>query len=176
MESSKSVDRLLPGEEVQYSLSFSIPSGQVSLQLPAGQVTSSDVYGYGHSVQTNPLLQHYLTVMSPYGLTSGPGWYDAGSMASFSISATSLPESGLMGMFGVKNIFDGWSGDSTATSPNATIVMDSPKTVTALWRKDYTQFYATTGIFIATILLMAALVIYRRRRTRKVSRSRPAPA
>lgn len=172
IESSKSVDRLLPGEEIQYSVSFSIPLGQVSLQLPAGQVTSSDVYGYAHSVQTSPLLQHYLTVMSPYGLTSGSGWYEAGSIASFAVSATLLPERGIMGMLGVKNIFDRWGGDSTAASPNATIVMDSPKTVTAVWSKDYTQFYAIAGISIAAIVLMVALAIYRRGRARKGSRSR----
>ena len=169
-EDSKNVDRLLPGEEVRYSMSFGILPGQVSLQIPAGWVTSSDVYGCSHLVQTSPLIQHHLSVRSPYGLISGDGWYDDGSIASFSLSTTSLPERGLMGMLGVKNIFDGWGGDSTATSANATIVMGGPKIVTALWRKDYTQFYTIIGVFASAFLFsyFATLLIYQRRRPRKV--------
>jgi len=170
MESVQSVDRLLPGDEVRYSVPFSILLGQVSLRLAPGAVTSKDVYGDPHSVQTIPVLQHYLAVFSPYGETSGTGWYDADSVAIFSISATSLPESGLMRIFGVKNTFDGWAGDSTATSPSATIIMDRPKTVAAVWRKDYTQLYVLATFLAVMVLFVIAIVAHKR-----IVRSRHLP-
>ena len=75
-------------------------------------------------------IQHELVVKSEFGDPCGSGWYDEGSLATF--SATSPAG------FGIQHIFEGWSGDSTSTSPTSTITMNSPKTVVAVWRADYT--------------------------------------
>lgn len=76
--------------------------------------------------------QHYLGVNSKWGTISGEGWYDAGTTATFSVASP------VSGGIGTRYVFTRWSGDSTATTTSATILMDSPKTVTASWK---TQHY-----------------------------------
>jgi len=117
-----------------------------------------------HIVTAEYKTQYKLTVNSQYGTTSGSDWYDAGSTAGFSVTS-SVPESGIMGSLGVKYVFKSWTGDSSATTPEATILMDSPKTVTALWTKDYTQFYTLVGAIagIAIILIVVLIAVLRRK-------------
>jgi len=74
-------------------------------------------------------IQFLLTLSSERGNPQGGGWYDLGAIATFSV-ASSVTEGGL---FGVKYVFERWTGDSTATTPSATIRMVGPKTVTAAW-------------------------------------------
>ena len=105
--------------------------------------------------------QYYLKLESAYGSTSGIGWYDANVPASFSVSPTSVPMGGVLGAFGVRYVFASWSGDQATTSSNATILMYAPKTVTALWRTDYTQLYMIVG---AGTLLILFIVAYKARR------------
>jgi len=81
-------------------------------------------------------VQHQLTVKSELGDPQGSGWYDEGSMATFSVaSPTNL---------GI-HVFEQWTGDSTSTLPKSAIVMNSPKAVIAVWRIDY-------GIFVLMML------------------------
>jgi uncharacterized repeat protein (TIGR02543 family) len=107
--------------------------------------------------------QYQLTVTSDIGSPQGSGWYDAGTQATFSVSSPQ-PESGLMGTLGGKSIFQGWSGDSNAASPSATVNMNGPKTVTATWTTDNTQPYIILGGIAAVIVIAAALVIFMRRK------------
>jgi len=74
-------------------------------------------------------IQHELVVKSEFGDPRGSGWYDERSLATF--SATSPAG------FGIQHMFERWSGDSTSTSASSTIVMNSPKTVVAVWKTDY---------------------------------------
>lgn len=159
---AESVDRLLPGEEAHYSMPFDISSGQVSLQFPPGEITYRDAYAGSYHVQTKPMLEYYLAVVSLYGSPMGAGWYEANGIASLSVSPASVSMSGILGLLGAEYIFDGWTGDLTGNSANATIVMDGPKTVTATWRTDYTQAYAIVGILIVLALLAGALIKKRR--------------
>ncbi len=80
--------------------------------------------------------QHYLTVVSLYGDPQGEGWYDDEITATFSIT-TPFYEAGVTDS---RHVFQTWTGDSTSTTPSAAIVMDSPKTVEAIWG---TQHYLT---------------------------------
>jgi uncharacterized repeat protein (TIGR02543 family) len=93
--------------------------------------------------------QYYLTVISQYGNPQGEGWYDAGSIATFSVTSP-------VG-FIIQQVFTGWSGDSTATTTTATILMDNSKTVIANWRTDYTQLYAI--ITIAIVIIIATILV-----------------
>ncbi len=77
------------------------------------------------------LEQFLLAVASAHGTPAGGGWYDASSVASFSI------EDLVAGTAGTRYRFQGWSGDSTATAANASAVMDGPKNVTATWGAEY---------------------------------------
>lgn len=102
--------------------------------------------------------QYYLTVKSEYGNPQGEGWYDENSVATFSI--TPIVED-----FLIRQVFISWSGDSIATSPTATILMDGPKTVIANWRRDYTKLYI---IILAVIILIGVTLLILSRLKKKV--------
>ncbi len=76
-----------------------------------------------HSVEAKWKTQYYLKVNSQFGNPIGEGWYDQDSTATFSIR---IPEE-------LPQVFTGWSGDSAATTKTVTLIMDSPKVVTANW-------------------------------------------
>ena len=95
-----------------------------------------------HTVVARYKTQYLLTVLSNYGIVQGGGWYDAGRSATFSVTAQ------VDTSYGVKQVFERWTGDSESTSPTATITMDSPRTVTAVWRTDSTILYATIALGI----------------------------
>ena len=171
-ESAESVDRMLPGDELQYAVTFKISADQVTLQLPPGEVTSMDAYGNNHHVTTRSVLQYKLAIVSSYGSASGAGWYEANTTALLSVSPTSVPVSGILGILGAKYVFDRWSGDIATISPNATIVMNEPKTTIVLWHSDYTQPYAIVGI-VSILILFAAAFHVRTRRSHRTDREPP---
>jgi len=112
-------------------------------------------------------IQYELAVYSPYSEVQGTGWYDENSAVTLSIKETSVSESGILGILGVKHVFERWSGNSTATTANTTIKMNKPKTVKAVWKTDYTQLYINLG-FIVTIIAVASiggLIIKKRKKT-----------
>jgi uncharacterized repeat protein (TIGR02543 family) len=100
--------------------------------------------------------QYYLSVDSEYDNPQGSGWYYSKSMSEFSVSAT-------IGVI-IQHIFTGWSGDSTAATPVASVIMDSPKTVIANWRSDYSRLYIVIGITMVLIGAASAIVVKRRKR------------
>jgi hypothetical protein len=104
-----------------------------------------------HTAVANYKTQHYLTVISECGDPGGEEWYDEGSTATFSVTS---PVGGI-----VRKVFTNWSGDSTSTSPSATILIDEPKTVTANWRDDYLYLYIIIGGIVVVVLVGLALVI-----------------
>lgn len=75
--------------------------------------------------------QYYLTVESNYGNPQGEGWYDAGHTASFKVAPSVDHHNS------TRRIFLFWSGDSQANSTESSIAMNSPKRVTANWKKQY---------------------------------------
>lgn len=108
--------------------------------------------------------RYQLAVVSDLDSPQGSGWYDAGTQATFSVSSPQ-PETGFMGTLGGKLVFQGWSGDSNAASPSATIGMDGPKTVTATWTTDDAQPYMVlAGLAVVVVVIVAALVILMRRK------------
>lgn len=70
--------------------------------------------------------QHYLTVTSTFGQATGAGWYDENSTARFQVAP-------LLATGETARMFVRWSGDSEDPSPAASVFMDSPKNVQALW-------------------------------------------
>ncbi len=109
------------------------------------------------------ITQHFLKVNSSYSSVSDSGWHEEGSTPSFSINSTSIPAG-----FGTKYVFLGWSGDSNATAPDATIVMDSPKTVTAVWEEDKSQLNLIIGVAIGMIgILVISSIVFIKESKRK---------
>jgi len=92
-----------------------------------------------HTATAQFKQQYYLKVVTDRGKTSGEGWYDAGATAQVSVTT---PESST---FGVKDIFTGWNGDVESGNQYMIVQMDSPKTVTAMWRTDATLLFLTIG-------------------------------
>lgn len=97
-----------------------------------------------HTVTANYKTQFYLAVKSPYGNAQGEGWYDEGTSATFSV--TPSYDSGW-----IKYVFERWLGDSTASTATATALMDSPRSVAAVYRTDYTMLYALVGVAAAGV-------------------------
>ena len=71
------------------------------------------------------VTQYYLKVVSAYGNPQGEGWYDEQYIAVFFVTTPVLDG------VGTRYRFLGWTGDSKASTPTATIVMDGPHVVTA---------------------------------------------
>ena len=119
-----------------------------------------------HTVVAHYKTQYVLTVSSDYGIADGAGWYDAGSSATFSVTS-SVDTS-----YGVKQVFERWTGDTQSSSATAAITMDSPRTIRAIWRTDSTILYATIALGILAAFALgiglAMLAITR-------SRAKPAP-
>ena len=80
--------------------------------------------------------QFKLAVVSLHGNPQGAGWYDADSSAIISVSTPVIENS-------VKYIFDYWMGDHYDSTSTATVVMNTSKTVYAVWA---VQYFLTTGI------------------------------
>jgi hypothetical protein len=108
--------------------------------------------------------QYELNVTSDLGNPQGSGWYDAGTTATFSVTSPQL-ETGLFGSLGGKMVFQAWTGNSTASTATANLLMDNPKIVEAQWSTDNSQPYMILSIgAIAVIVITLGLILMRRRR------------
>jgi M6 family metalloprotease-like protein len=91
------------------------------------------------SLTANWRQQFYLRVESPYGDPKGTGWYDSGTNASISV------EQVIEGS-GTRHTFQAWHGDFQGNDPNASILMDKPKNITALWKTQHIVTFTTSGL------------------------------
>lgn len=112
-----------------------------------------------HNATANYTTQYLLTINSPgeMGSPQGGGFYNAGSMAQFSVTS---PEGYL-----IQQVFVQWQGDYTGTSSSGSITMNGPKTITAVWTTSYTNLYLAAGGLVVIIII--AIVLAMRRRGRK---------
>jgi hypothetical protein len=111
--------------------------------------------------------QYQLVVDSSYGNPQGSGFYDAGSVAQFSVTSP-------VG-FLIQQVFVGWQGDFTGNSPQGSVTMDAPKVVHGTWRSDYTQLIIAVGA-IAAIVVIAGFLLRRRRQAESPTlKSPPEP-
>jgi len=75
--------------------------------------------------------QYLLAVETAYGVATGGGWYDGGSVASFGV------EQALIVTNGTRYVFVSWTGDSHSEWPHEEITMSGPKTLVASWRTEH---------------------------------------
>jgi len=140
-------------------VSASIPSGYVTLQVPSeipspnnSKLTFS---GWNQFGNTNPLrllvnsslditanftVEYWVSVNSPMGSPQGSGWYPEGANATFSV------KSPLDFNNGTQILFVRWSGDSTSTSPESWLTVNSAKQLTAVWQKQYALTISAPGL------------------------------
>ncbi|MEM3361454.1 MAG: CARDB domain-containing protein [Candidatus Bathyarchaeia archaeon] len=78
--------------------------------------------------------QYFLTVLSPFGIASGVGWYDANETAYVSLDVGVINHGN-----GTRQIFVFWSGDASGTNhtKSGPILMDKPKTAIANWKTQH---------------------------------------
>jgi hypothetical protein len=110
--------------------------------------------------------QYYLTVKSVYDTPRGSDWYDANSTANFSVEP-SAPVIGALGFLSYR--FDHWEGDVSATTPKASVRMDSAKNVIAVWRLDF--YYVSLVFLIVLCATLAALFLVLRQRYRNLKKT-----
>jgi len=102
---------------------------------------SGNVTGYYNT-------QYYLTVLSPYGLPNGEGWYDS-SVTVYAGLDTSLVEHGNQ----TRRVFYSWSGDASGINyvESDLILMDNAKTAIANWNTQYYLIVRTEPSGITSI-------------------------
>jgi len=86
------------------------------------------------SIIGNYRAQYYLNVSSPYGITSGQGWYDSGDTA-YARLDIGLVNHGNK----TRRVFTNWSDGATGTNyaSSEPITMNGPKTAVAEWKTQY---------------------------------------
>jgi len=115
-----------------------------------GNRSVSRTISHGGVYRANYKTEHQLVIESAYGEPGGEGWYDAGSTATISVA----PSVGTI----IRQVFTGWSGDFSGDKPTTQLIMNSPKTITANWRTDYTRLYiVVVGSILGLIVLVLAV-------------------
>jgi hypothetical protein len=93
---------------------------------PAGPVNASTVRAATYKTQ------YYLTVASSYGNSTGQGYYDAGSTATFTVTSP------VTGGAGTRYLFTGWSSNDTGgysgMDKSHSVTMGGPISETASWK------------------------------------------
>jgi hypothetical protein len=120
------------------------------------------------TLSANYETQYRLDASSDHAMINGSGWYYENSVARLVVYPNAVPAEGLLGLIGVRHVFDHWSGDCISTQPECVLVMNGPKQVFAVWKDDYTVTVLASAVLIA-IASLATLV--RRRHSRIRGRS-----
>ncbi|HXZ89606.1 MAG TPA: hypothetical protein VEG61_00970, partial [Candidatus Dormibacteraeota bacterium] len=84
--------------------------------------------------------QYFVTVNSPYGQPQGSGWYMEGANATFAVH--SKVDFGN----GTRRVFLQWEGDSNSTLPQAWLIVNSAKELTAEWKTQYALTISAPGL------------------------------
>ncbi len=100
------------------------------------------------------VTQYYLQIISEQGIfllenspqLQGDGWYDADTIATL----IDPEDSGLF----VRNTFVGWSGDIKNENGDAAVLMDSPKTVEAIWDTNYLPLALTSALAMIIVVIV----------------------
>lgn len=136
------------GDSVAFNYSSTVSSGTTGKQFRlSSSVNSPQTINANTTITDGYTIQYYLTVSSAYSSPLYAGWYDAGSTAYCSISASTVA-----GTTGIQYVFTSWSGSGsssyTGTTVTPAITMNGPVSETANWQ---TQYYLTvTGVYSTT--------------------------
>jgi hypothetical protein len=124
--SAAAISVVTPAEETATTHFFTGWSGDYS----GDTASASVIMNMPKTVTADWRTEYLLTVESAYDEPEGGGWYSSGSTAAISVT-TPVEETA------TTHFFTGWSGDCSADTASASVVMDEPKTVTADWRTEY---------------------------------------
>ena len=79
-----------------------------------------------------------------------------GMIAYVSLIDKSMPVSGVLGVLGVRNEFQGWTGSVTSNNQTLQILMEHDFTLQATWRVDYTGLLLIIAPIVLTLIAVTA--------------------
>jgi hypothetical protein len=123
--------------------------------------------GNNVTLQANYMKQYRLDVSSPYATANGAGWYFANEIANVSVEPAWVFSGGLLGLLGVRQVFDHWTGACTTSQPECALAMNGPRETSAVWRQDY-----TAPIGVSAIVVVVIAFLWLRRRNKSTRRAR----
>jgi hypothetical protein len=102
---------------------------------------------------------------------AGAGWYDNGSLASFSVTGSQLSTGGVLDLLGAKVTFEGWyeNGRLITANSSGSIEMNSPHTILAEWTTDYSMPITFFALVVALGLGVCFMISRAGRKTKKTS-------
>ncbi len=116
-----------------------------------------------HTVDFTTQTQYKLEVLSQFGTTTGTGWYNRGAEVTVSV----VPPGDVL----IRNVVDHWEGPDVESMGNsATLIINGPTTVQAIWSTDYTLL-----IVLMVIPAGVGFFFFRRRKQMLVSAPQVAP-
>jgi M6 family metalloprotease-like protein len=108
-------------------LVFNDWSGDISSTSSTLKLTLTKPY----SLRADWTRQYYVTILSPTGLTTGSGWYNAGQLATISVQSTVQYSNG------TRQLFTGWNSTQLGTTPTGQITVNAPTILQAAWKTQY---------------------------------------
>ena len=116
-----------------------------------------------HTVDFTTQTQYKLEVLSQFGTTTGTGWYNRGAEVTVSV----VPPGDVL----IRNVVDHWEGPGVESMGNsATLIINGPTTVQAIWFTDYTLL-----IIVMIIPAVVGFFLFRRRKQMVVAAPQVAP-
>ena len=120
---------------MEFDYAGQAPSTQITVNAPT-------------TLQAGWKTQYQVSIQSSYGGAQGAGWYDTGSNVKIYVqNEITYPNS-------TRRVFAGWTGDYTGSASNATLQLNTPKTLTANWNTEYLITFKVNGIPNSTIVKM----------------------
>ncbi len=115
-----------------------------------------------HTVDFITQTQYKLEVLSQFGTTTGTGWYNRGAEVTVSV----VPPGDVL----IRNVVDHWEGPDVESMGNsATLIINSPTTVQAIWSTDY-------SLLIIVLIIPASVGFFFFRRRKQMVASAPQVA
>jgi len=116
-------------------------------------------------VAANYTTQYLLTVSSPYGPTTGAGWYDANTNAMLGApEAVSAP--GISGYFGADYVFNYWITGNGVMASNK-ISMNGPQSVSAVYTISVPELTLAELIIGSVLFVLTVVALARRKLTER---------
>jgi subtilisin family serine protease len=135
--------------------------GQIQGEPGTRYELANDSFDVSENLLVSYTVEYLLDVNSPFGPTSGAGWYDVN--ATVEVSAPDhVPIGGSLGFLGVSYVLAYWVGPDGRVLSNQ-VIMNSPRNVTAV----YVLKFPIETFFVGLIVLgavLASLVILARKR------------
>ena len=93
-----------------------------------------------------------------------------GMMAYVSLIDKSIPASGILGVLGARDEFQGWTGSVSSRNQTVQILMNDDSTLQATWRVDYTGLLVIIAPMALALIAIAVYHVVKQRRTLMISR------